>query len=165
MKFLLIWYEEGHSRIYGICLECQKVKAKHQNSGGYFYPHDVPTQKWQVILMDFIIIILKIRLYHDTILVVVDRLTKVAYFIPGNTIDDAPTMENKFPHDIFILHGFPKEIISDRDSKFTIIFQKLLHKELEIKLNMNSTYHPKINGKIEHVNRVLEDMLKMYQMK
>jgi len=91
---------------------------------------------------------------------VVDRLTKVAHFIPRNTIDDAPTIVNKFSHEIFILHGFLEMIISDTNSKFTFIFWKSLHKTLGTKLNMSSIYHPEI----EQVNRDLENMLKIYCM-
>ena len=86
---------------------------KHQHLGGYLYPHDVPMQKWQVILMDFIGSLSKTRFHHDSILVVVDRLNKVAHFIPSNTTDDAPIVANKFSHEIFKLHGFPELIISN----------------------------------------------------
>lgn len=72
--------------------------------------------------MDLIVGFSKTKFRHDSILVVVDRLIKIAHFIPINTTNDAPTMENKFSHDVFILHGFLEVIISDRDSKFTSIF-------------------------------------------
>lgn len=95
--------------------------------------------------MDFIIDFLKTRFHHDSILVVVDRLTKMAHFIPGNTIDDAPIVVNKFSHEIFRFHGFIEVIISYRDSKFASIFYISLHKALGTKLNMSSAYHPKID--------------------
>lgn len=53
---------------------------------------------------------------------VVDRLTKVAHFIPSNTIDDVVMVAKRFVKDFFHLHGFPESIISDRDSKFTFEF-------------------------------------------
>jgi len=114
--------------------------------------------------MDFIVGLPKTRFHHDSILVVVDKLTKVAHFIPGNTTNDAPVVANKFAPKIFRLHEFLEVIISDRDSKFTSVFWKSLHKALGTKLNMSSAYHPEIDGQTEHVNRVLEDMLRMYCM-
>lgn len=72
--------------------------------------------------MYFIVGLPKTIFHHDSILVLVDRLIKVAHFIPGNTIDDAPTVANEFSHEIIKLHGFSKVIILDRDSKFTSIF-------------------------------------------
>jgi len=74
--------------------------------------------------MDFIVGFSKTRFHHDSIVVVVDRLTKVAHFIPSNTIDDSPIMENKLALKIFRLHGFLEVIILDTDSKFTFIFWK-----------------------------------------
>jgi len=96
--------------------------------------------------MDFIIGLPKIIVHHDSILLVVDRLTKVAHFILGNTTDDAPIVENRFSHEILKLHGFLEVIISNRDSKFTSMFLKSLHKTLRKKLNMSLAYHLKIDG-------------------
>jgi len=146
------------------CLACQKVKAEHQHLDGYLYPHDISTQKWQMILMDFIVNLPKTKFHHDSILVVIDKLTKVAHFIPGNTIDDAPVAANKFAHKIFKLHGFIEMIILDRDSKFTSVFWKSLHNALGTKLNMSSAYHLETDGKIERMNRFFEDMFRMYCM-
>lgn len=103
--------------------------------------------------MDFIVDLPKTRFHHDSILLVVDRLTKVVHSIPGNTTDDALVIANKFAHEIFILHGFLEAIILDRDSKFTSIIWKSLHRALRIRLNMTSTYHLKIDGQTK-CNRI-----------
>ena len=66
--------------------------------------------------------------------------------------------------DIFKLHGFPKEIVFDRDVKFTSNFCKGLFAYLGTKLNFSTAYHPQIDGQTERVNQVLEDMLRMYVM-
>jgi transposase InsO family protein len=65
---------------------------------------------------------------------------------------------------IFRLHGMPKEIISDRDTKFTSNFWKSLFASLETKLLFSTTYHLQTDGNIERVNQVLEDMLRMHVM-
>ena len=56
---------------------------------------------------------------HDSIMVVVDKLTKVAHFIPVKSMYKTDDIAKIFMKDIFILHGLPKEIVSDRDVKFT----------------------------------------------
>jgi transposase InsO family protein len=66
--------------------------------------------------------------------------------------------------EIFRLHGMPKEIVSDRDTKFTSNFWKSLMVGLETKLLFSTTYHPQTNGQMERVNQILEDMLRMHVM-
>ena len=62
------------------------------------------------------------------------------------------------------MHGFPKEILSDRDVKFTSNFWKGLFADLGTKLNFSIAYHPQTDGQTERVNQVSEDMLRMYVM-
>ena len=62
------------------------------------------------------------------------------------------------------MYGFPKAIVSDKDTKFTSKFWKGLFADLGTKLNFSTAYHPQTNGQIERVNQVLEDMLHMYVM-
>ena len=66
--------------------------------------------------------------------------------------------------DIFKLHGLPKAIVYNRDSKFTSNSWKGLFADLGTKLNFSTAYHPQIDGKTERVNQVLEDMLHMSVM-
>ena len=67
-----------------------------------------------------------------------------------------------FMKEIFKLHGLPKEIVSDRDVKFTSNFWKGLFADLGTKINFSTAYHPQTDGQTERVNQVLEDMLHMY---
>ena len=69
-----------------------------------------------------------------------------------------------FLKEIFRLHGIPKEIILDRDTKFTKIFWRYLFSGLETQLNFSTTYHPQTKGKTERVNQIVDDMLRMYVM-
>jgi hypothetical protein len=66
--------------------------------------------------------------------------------------------------EVAMLHGVPKAIISDRDPKFTSNFWKGLFKVFGTNLNFNITYHLELNGKIERINQIIEDMLRMYVM-
>ena len=91
-----------------------------------------------------------------------DKLSKEAHFIPVKTTHKAGNNVDIFMKEIFFLHGIPKVIIFDRDPKFTEIFWKSLFKGLDTKFNFSTAYHPKMDGQIERVNQVLEDMLQMY---
>jgi transposase InsO family protein len=62
------------------------------------------------------------------------------------------------------LHGIPKEIVSDQDTKFTSNFWRGLFKGFGTNPNFSMTYHPYLDGKTERVNQVIEDMLRMYVM-
>jgi hypothetical protein len=64
------------------CLECQKVKAEHRHSTSLLQQLPIPKLKWEVVTMDFITKLSIINNQHDSIMVVVDKLTKVAHFIP-----------------------------------------------------------------------------------
>jgi hypothetical protein len=64
------------------CLKCQKVKAEHRHPVGLLQLLTIPEWKWEVVTMDFIIGFPRTRKQHDAIMVVVDKLTKAAHFIP-----------------------------------------------------------------------------------
>ena len=101
---------------------------------------------------------------HDAIMVTIDQLTKVVHFSPIRSSYTIASVANVFMCDIVRLHGIPRKIIFDRDLVFTFTFWTSLQHELGAQLNFSSAYHPKIDGQIERVNQVLEDMLRMYVM-
>ena len=101
---------------------------------------------------------------HDSIMVVVDKLTKASHFIPFNSSRKTYDIEKIFMKDIFRLHGFPKPIVFDIDPMFTSNFWKGLFSYLGTNLSFNTSYHPQIDGKTEKVNQALEDMLRMHVM-
>ena len=95
-------------------------------------------------------------------MVVVDKLSTEDHFIHVKTTYKATNIATIFMKEVFCLHGIPKMIIYDKDSKFTSNFQKSLFKGLDTVLNFSTTYHPQTDGKTERVYQVLEDMLRMY---
>ena len=101
---------------------------------------------------------------HDSIMVVVDKLTKAAHFIPVKSMHKTNDIAKILMKDIFKLHGFPKSIVSDRDVKFTSNFWKGLFAYLGTKLNFSIAYHPQTDGQTVRMNQVLEYMLHMYVM-
>jgi hypothetical protein len=146
------------------CMECQKVNVEHRHPVGLLQPLPIPKWKWEVVTMDFIIGFPITRKQHDLIMVVVDKLTKSTHFIPLKTTHKAEDVADIFLKEVAHLHVIPKMIVSDRDLKFTSNLWKGLLKAFRMNLNFSTTYHPKSDGQKESVNRVIEDMLRMYVM-
>lgn len=90
---------------------------------------------------------------HNAILVVVDKLTKSAHFIPVRDTYDVIDVACVFVSEVIHFHGIPKKIISDRDSRFTSRFWTSLQSTLGTQLNLSRAYHPETDGKIERVNQ------------
>jgi hypothetical protein len=78
--------------------------------------------------------------------VVIDRLTKVGRFIPMKQTSSAIDLVPLYIKEVVRLHGVPKSIVSDRDSKFVSKFWQSLHIAMETKLDMCVTFHPQTNG-------------------
>jgi hypothetical protein len=146
------------------CMECQRVKVEHRHPTGLLQPLLIPKWKWEVVTMDFITGLPRTNKQHDSIMVVVDKLMKVAHFIPLETTHTTSNVVDIYMRKVAQLHGILKTIMSDRDPKFTLKFWRGLFKGLETSLNFSTTYHPESDGQKERVNQVIEDMLRMYVM-
>jgi hypothetical protein len=101
---------------------------------------------------------------NDSIMVVVDKLRKYTHFIRIKSNYKEIYITSIFMNEIFRVHGMPKEIVSDRDMKFTSNFWKYLMVGLETKLLFITAYHPHTDGQMKRVNQILEDMLRMHVM-
>jgi hypothetical protein len=97
--------------------------------------------------MDFIIGFPRTSKHHDAIMVVVEKLTKAAHFIPMKTTHKENNVVDIYMREVACLHGIPKTIVSDRDPKFTSNFWKGLFKGFETNLSFNTTYHLDSDGK------------------
>jgi hypothetical protein len=78
------------------CMECQKVKAKHRHPTRLLQPLPIPECKWEVVTMDFITRFPRTTKLHDSIMVVMDKLTKDAHFIPLKTTHKAADVVDIF---------------------------------------------------------------------
>lgn len=142
------------------CDTCQRVKASHLKVAGILQPLPIPSWKWEDICMDFIAVLPNTSRHHDSIWVIVDRLTKTAHFLPVHTTHRTEKYAEICIDQIIRLHGIPRTIVSDRGAPFVARFWEQLQESLGTHVIRSSAYHPQTNGQTERVNQILEDMLR-----
>jgi hypothetical protein len=125
-------------------------------------PIPVPDRNWQSVSLDLITCLPKTKSGHDSILVVVDRLSKMLHAVPTTIHSSSSDLARLFHDTIFKLHGLPQQIISDRDTRFTADFWSSLFKTLGTKLSFSTANHPQTDGQTERANRTIEEMLRAY---
>ncbi|GKE88516.1 putative reverse transcriptase domain-containing protein, partial [Tanacetum coccineum] len=114
------------------CLTCSKVKVEHQRPSGLLQQPEIPEWKWDKITMDFITKLPRMKSGHDTIWVIVDRLTKSAYFLAIREDYSTERLERLYIDEI----------------------------ALGTRLDMSTAYHPQTDGQSERTIQTLEDMLR-----
>jgi len=144
------------------CEHCQRNKPVLQPPAGLFQPLAIPSQRWDTVSMDFIVQLPKTAHGFDAITVFVDKLSKQVHFCASRITDSAADVARLFFDQVFRLHGMPRTIVSDRDSRFTGKFWTTLMKLMGTKLNMSTAFHPQSDGQTERANRTLEEMLRAY---
>ncbi|GJZ04676.1 putative reverse transcriptase domain-containing protein [Tanacetum coccineum] len=110
--------------------------------------------------MDFVTKFPRTSSGHDTIWVIVDRLTKSAHFLPMREDYKIDRLARLYLNEIVARHGVPISIISDRDSRFTSRFWQSMKEALRTPLDMCMPYHPQTDGQSECTIQTLEDMLR-----
>ena len=105
--------------------------------------------------MDFIVGLPRTQQCYDSIWVIVDRLTKSAYFLLVKAIYRAKKYAELYIDRILCLHGVPKTIISDRGTQFVAHFWEQLDACLGTHLIRSSAYHPQTDGQTERVNQIV----------
>ena len=143
-------HEEGYSRFVAKCPNCQQVKVEHQKPGGMTQEIDIATWKWEVINMDFITGLPRTRRQHDSIWVIVDRVTKSSRFLAIKTTDSTEDYVKLYINEIVRFHRVPLSIISDRGPQFTSHFWKSFQKGLGTQVNLSMVFHPQTDGQAEH---------------
>ena len=146
-------------RIVSRCLTCSRAKMTKQNAGLYL-PLPVPARPWDDVSLDFVLGLPRTSHRHDSVMVVVDKFSKMAHFVPCSKTADASRVATLFFDEIVKLHGLPRSLVSDRDVRFTSYFWKTLWILLGTKLKFSSAYHPQTDGQTEVVNRSLGSLLR-----
>ncbi|WVZ90409.1 hypothetical protein U9M48_036715 [Paspalum notatum var. saurae] len=143
------------------CLVCQQAKLDRSKLPGLLQPLEIPPSAWHTVSMDFVEGLPRSG-SANCILVVVDKFTKYAHFIPLLHPFSTQKVAKVFMHSVYKLHGMPMAIISDRDRIFTSHFWHELFKLAGVTLNISSAYHPQSDGQTERVNQCLETYLRCF---
>ena len=104
------------------CYNCQLNKVPNLLPQGKLQPHEIPTGPWDVVTADFLTELPRTTRGHNSILVIVDKLSKRGVFVPTNKEVSSTEVAQLFQDHLFSKHGIPNVIISDRDPKFKAKF-------------------------------------------
>ena len=143
------------------CDVCQRAKSSKRGAWGELHQLQIPEAPWTDISMDFIVKLPPSQTF-DSILVVVDRLTKMTHLIACNETADAAALATMFVKEIVRLHGMPKTIVSDRGSTFMSKFWERTCELWGVHLKHSTAYHPQTDGQTDRTNQTTEQYLRMY---
>ena len=143
------------------CFLCQQAKPSRHLHHGELASLPVPTSPWKGLSCD-LITDLPISNGYDSILVFVDRMSKMSHFIPCTKTMSAPDFAKLFVSQIVRLHGLPDSIVSDHGSIFTSNFWSTLASILKIDPHKSTAFHPQTDGQTERMNQTLEQYLRIH---
>ncbi|KAJ1037878.1 hypothetical protein NDA10_006146 [Ustilago hordei] len=150
----------------GSCPVCARYKAPRHRPYGLLQPLATPDRPWGSISLDFIEGLPPSKKYdsktYDSILVIVDRLTKFAILAPTHkTVMAKQTAVLLYGH-MVRLFGYPDHMVSDRGRQFISGAWKAFAEQMGVKHSLSMAYHPQTDGQTERVNQVIEQYLRMY---
>ncbi|CAI5704106.1 unnamed protein product [Peronospora effusa] len=143
------------------CEICQRVKPSPSTQAP-LRSLPIAAEAWRSVSMDFIFVLAPDSQARTGILVFVDRFSKMTHLVPIHDKITAAKTAAHFIDAVFRHHSLPENIVSDRDPRFTTAFWTSLFELLGTKLQMSTAAHPEADGQTERVNRVLEDVLRIY---
>ncbi|CAL9095314.1 unnamed protein product [Musa textilis] len=145
-------------RLVKQCRVYHLAKTRSQNSDLYtLLP--VPNALWEEVSPVFILGRLRTQRNKDFIIVVVNRFSKISHFVLYNKSNDASYFVDLYFKE---MHGIPRTMMFDRDSKFLSHFWKTLWRKLGTYLNFNSSHHPQTDRQTEVTNKSLGNLPRSY---
>jgi hypothetical protein len=161
----LYWWPHMHKDIQQYvesCAGCQANKASTCKPTGVAKSMPVPEKPWEKFSMDWMTDLPVTKHGFDSILVVVDYLTKFAHFVPCKKTDTSSDVASLLRREVVRLHGVPEVIVSDRDPKLMSNYMQDLFLQLGVKHTPSTAFHPQTDGQTERLNRVVQEMLRNY---
>lgn len=147
------------------CLTCQKSNNGHQKLLGMMQPLSIHEWKWDIISMDFVTSLRKRTKGCDSILVIVDRMTKLAHFILIKISYPLHKLSELYIENIFRLHGIPPSIVLDRYLRFMLRFWHNVQEVLGTKQSFSSAYYLHTDSHTKRIVQSLEDTLRACMLK
>jgi len=148
-------------RYVSTCDMCLQTKSFRHPMTGELHPLPIPSAPWDTISVDFIVELPQ-SAGHDSIMVVIDSVTKHAHFVSTVTTISAARAAHLFLNHVWKHHGLPRKVVSDRGPQFVAEFTQELYRLLGIKLAATTAYHPQGDGQTERVNQELEHYLQLF---
>ena len=110
--------------------------------------------------MDFVVGLPRTSRHHESVWVIIDRMTKSAHFIPVKSTYKAEDYAILYIDLIMRWNGIPLSIVSGRGAQFTSDFWRSFQKILGNQVKLSTAFHPQTDGQAEHTIQTLEDMLR-----
>jgi len=140
------------------CFKCQQNKVQHQKKAGELHPLDIPQGPWQEISINIIGPLPKSN-GMDTIVVIMDRFTKMIHLKATTTNILSERIAKIYQDNIWKLHGIPRKVLSDRRPQFALKFMEELMKALGMKRQLLTAYHSQTDGQTERINQEIGTFL------
>lgn len=158
------FYWENMSKLvesYILSCDCQKFKDKRHHPYGLLQPLPIPPHPFSSISVDFIGALPPSEGYNS-ICVWVDRFSKLVHLVPCSTTITAEQLGEMFLKTIFVRHGLPDNIVSDRGAVFTSSWWSKFCDLVGMDLKLTTAYHPESDGQTERMNQTLEQFLRIF---
>jgi len=139
-------------RYVSTCDMCLWTKLFQHPPTGELHPLPIPSAPWDTISVDFIVELPQ-SAGHDSVMVIVDSITKHAHFVSTVTTISATGAAHLFLNHVWKHHGLPQKVVSDRGPQFVVEFTWELYQLLGIKLAATTAYHPQGDGQTERSTR------------
>lgn len=143
------------------CARFQQISVDHRKPQSNLIPLPIPNRTWSTIGVDFIVK-LPISEGIDSVMVVIDHMSKLAHFIPEKETWSAQDLAKHFLSSVFKLHGLPHCIVSDRGCTFVSNFWTAIQTQLRNQPARSTAFQPETDGQVERTNATLEDYLQHF---